>query len=89
MSSHTEQIAMPRYRCHKEVRALLVKSVKKTGATTTLEFADKRFPPHVVDYFFVQRYNPKPGGYFVVFYDGAYAFFTAAEFERECTLITI
>lgn len=79
---------MPKYRSHKEVWALKIKTVEpllpETGAVT-LTFEDEGFAPRIVDV--DNRPKPEPGWYFVVYRDAYHSFSPAKEFEEGYTLI--
>jgi hypothetical protein len=60
-------IAMPRYRCHKEVHALQIKFV--TDDVMHFVLSDM-YAPHQASETLFARYRPQPGDYFVVYDDG-------------------
>lgn len=77
---------MPKYKCHKEVWALKIKSVSvqpgeegPSGATITPE--DSGYAPFEVDAEFYLKHQPKAGGYYVVYKDGYKSFSPAKAFE--------
>lgn len=74
---------MPRYRCHKEVSALKIKSIE--GNEITPE--DEGFAPFLVEKEYLQKHNPKAGGYYVVYADGYVSFSPAGAFEDGYTKI--
>lgn len=98
---------MPRYRSHKEVWALKIKSVERklptvaelqeileghpdkesriVGAVITPE--DERYAAFEVDQSYVQKHDPKAGGYYVVYKDGYKSFSPAEAFEEGYTAI--
>lgn len=95
---------LPRYKCHKEVWALKIKSIRilrptiqqlqdllddKTGeivgAIITPE--DDSYAPFEVPKAYVDKHEPKPGGYYVVYEDGYKSFSPAEAFESGYTLI--
>lgn len=83
---------MPRYRCHKEVWALKIKSVENApghyltrGKILTPE--DSRYAPFEVSQEYVDKHAPVAGGYYVVYKDGYKSFSPAAAFEEGYTLI--
>lgn len=89
---------MPRYRCHKEVRALKVKQVivhdppagmACQGGFLFFEKATRlSFDPHVgVSLEFLQKHDPQPGGYYVLYEDGYTSFSPAQAFESGYTRI--
>jgi len=91
---------IPRYRCHKEVRALKIKEVildsvlaekeeRETdgGAILIFEATSNQLSEQKVDYSYMKKHSPKAGGYYVV-YEGGYTSFSPAEaFEKGYTLI--
>jgi len=78
------QIEMPRYRSHKEVWALKIADVKKDSTVTgsaILIFENNRYVPIRVLYDYIQKHNPQPGGYYVVYQDGYKSWSPAEAFE--------
>lgn len=80
---------MPRYKCHKEVWALKIKSIdfdplkarqenRETDGTATIHPEDPRYGPIAVDGAYVRKHDPQPGGYYVV-YEGGYKSFSPAD----------
>jgi hypothetical protein len=81
--------AMPRYRCHKEVRALKIEKLlpKPDGtAITTILRCEGGFMVKVGAQYML-RNNPEPGGYYVVYEDGYESFSPAKAFEDGYTRI--
>lgn len=76
------QIQMPRYKCHKEVWALKIDAVD--GGE--LRFTDSRYAPMYVGPAWVDKFNPQPGGYLVVYADGYRSYSPAKAFEEGYTL---
>ena len=88
---------MPKYRSHKEVWALKIKSIEfdqdeyksisadQEIATITPE--EEGYGPFRVDFAYCNKHNPKKGGYYVVYKDGYRSFSPAKEFEEGNTLI--
>ena len=83
---------MPRYRCHKEVWALKIQSIdfdsykarqesRETDGSAVLTPEDPRYGPITVDWVYVRKHDPKPGGYYVVYKDGYKSFSPADAFE--------
>lgn len=68
---------MPRYRSHKEVWALKIKSIE--GNVITPE--EEGFAPFEVDARYFEKHEPKAGGYFVQYRDGYKSWSPASEFE--------
>jgi hypothetical protein len=84
-------VEMPRYKCHKEVWALQVKSVSLPpllqneewdGKQLQLVFEDSRYAPIFVDSPMFSRYSPKQGDYYVVYSDGYKSFSPKQAFEE-------
>lgn len=87
------QIEMPRYKCHKEAWALKIKRVRtdadtptktkgeQLGGAAVLEFEDTLYAPRQVGAAFVEKHNPAPGDYFVVYKDGYQSISPARVFE--------
>lgn len=81
------QSEMPRYQCHKQVRALKIRAVVSTIHGPTLDFTDRPDDALVVGEAWVARHRPEAGGYYVVYEDGYASFSPAAAFESGYTLI--
>lgn len=96
-SLNVGQREMPRYKCHKEVWALKIKEIQQAPANQERMHAggDWYLIPEDSSYGrvcvghndFVQKHNPKPGGYYVVYDDGYKSYSPAAAFESGYTLI--
>lgn len=78
------QIEMPKYKSHKEVWALKIKSVD----ATTITPADNGYAPFEVPEQYIAKHDPKAGGYYVVYEDGYQSFSPADAFEGGYTLAT-
>jgi len=79
---------MPRYRCHKEVHALKIeKVVRMNDESGVLYPMDKRYGDFEVDTAYMQKHDPRAGGYYVVYADGYTSFSPAEAFEDGYTLI--
>ena len=93
---------LPRYRCHKEVSALKIKSIvfdqpvtlgddnSVLGANLTgasITPEDGRYGPIHVDADYLARHKPAVGGYYVVYKDGYKSYSPADAFEDGYTLI--
>jgi len=85
---------MPRYRCHKEVWALKIAAViiddhdsYSTGHGATIVPEDRRYAPLRVDYEYLRKHDPKPGGYYVVYDDGYASWSPAKAFEEGYALV--
>ena len=74
-------IEMPRYKCHKEVHALKIAAV---GGLTIFP-AEPGYRSFEVTSGFVDKHQPKAGGYYVVYEDGYQSFSPAQAFEEGYT----
>jgi hypothetical protein len=72
---------LPKYKCHKEVYALKIRSVDVQDGKTVLTPEDTVFAPFPVDEAYVQKHKPDAGGYYVVYADGYKSFSPAKAFE--------
>lgn len=85
------QREMPKYRSHKAVWALKIKSITppadgtEGGATITPE--DSGYAPFYVDSHYTAKHQPQAGGYYVVYEDGYKSFSPASAFESGYTRI--
>lgn len=81
-------IEMPKFLCKKEVWALKIKRVYINHVgKTLLIMEDKRYAPIEVSKEYVDKHEPKSGGYYVV-YKGGYKSFSPAEpFEEGYDLV--
>lgn len=98
MNDQTDQpktgAALPRYRCHKEVFALKITGVRQAPADQERIHAqgdwyldvEDPFAPVCVGHEFIEKHNPQPGGYYVVYQDGYASFSPAYAFESGYTL---
>lgn len=68
---------MPRYKSHKSVWALKIKSIDELRITPE----DAGYGPFLVDRAYIDKHQPQPGGYFVVYADGYKSFSPAKAFE--------
>lgn len=79
---------LPKYRCHKEVWALQIRTVTQErcpDGKTHLVFEDGRHAPREVTRAWYEKHQPQPGGYFVVYEDGYESYSPAAAFEAGYT----
>lgn len=79
------QREMPRYRCHKEVWALKISTVKPSPLPENymiLTFDESEYAPMHVDFDWYFKHKPSVGGYYVVYKDGYTSFSPAAAFEE-------
>lgn len=80
---------MPQYQCHKRVRALKIaatEAMKDGSVIITPE--DESFQPFRVTPGYVDKHDPLPGGYFVLYEDGYESFSPAEAFEDGYTRIS-
>jgi hypothetical protein len=73
---------MPRYKCHKKVWALEIKSIEPLEGFARIYFVDTRYAPMQVTNGYVAKHNPQPGGYYVVYKDGYKSYSPAKAFEE-------
>jgi hypothetical protein len=84
--------SMPLYQCHKVVRAFQIKKISATyvdsgdGGRTritgrTIIPVIENLAPIKVDEVWYQKFNPKAGGYFVVYEDGYTSYSPQKAFE--------
>jgi hypothetical protein len=87
---------LPRYRSHKEVRALQIERVGRKiidGGTPpehvvrSVEFTNRAYGPINLPHVMFLRYMPVPGDYYVVYDDGYDSFSPKKAFEEGYTLI--
>lgn len=89
---------MPRYKCHKEVWALKIKSIaldrdearltgRETDGSAKLTVEEPRYAPVKVSGDYMHKHKPHVGGYYVVYEDGYKSFSPAKAFEDGYTLI--
>jgi hypothetical protein len=89
---------MPKYKCHKEVHALKIASIERdsekarrenreTDGTALITPVEDGYASFKVQNEYLRKYDPRVGGYYVV-YEGGYKSFSPAEaFEDGYTLI--
>jgi hypothetical protein len=83
-------IELPRYKCHKEVRALKIAEVQdpteagseSDGSRLLVPVESDRYLPIRVDGNYVNKHNPEAGGYYVVYQDGYTSYSPAKAFEE-------
>jgi len=79
---------LPRYRCHKEVWAVKIKAIKNNPEEGwQIIPADEGYPAIHVPYSYMEKHNPVPGGYYVVYEDGYESWSPAEAFEAGYTRI--
>jgi len=78
----------PRYRCHKEVHALKIKSIDvlENGDAIIMP-EDEGYPSFQVSAEYMAKHKPQVGGYYVVYADGYKSWSPAEAFESGYTLI--
>lgn len=92
MTGAENMAELPKYRCHKEVWALKIERIDNphpdpNDGSRDLVFDNKTFLPMRVDYEYMQKHDPQPGGYYVQYKDGYKSFSPAKPFEDGYTLI--
>lgn len=90
MTAAEGALSLPRYRCHKEVRALKIARVEfpmGQASGALLVPVDEGYAPFRVDADYLWKYDPQPGGYYVVYKDGYASFSPADAFEDGYTRI--
>ena len=89
-------IEMPRYKCHKEVWALKIRSVTHNSVLAALSGNEsdgsavivpdeEGYAEFRVDADYVRKHKPEAGGYYVVYKDGYKSFSPVAAFEEGYT----
>jgi hypothetical protein len=78
---------MPRYRCHKEVWALKIKSLDYITGKWHLTPENTAYAPFPLDDAYMDKHQPKAGGYYVLYKDGYKSFSPAEAFEDGYTRI--
>lgn len=82
---------IPRYACHKKVRAFKIKSITggtaETDGVVTIIPEDENIAPVEVGRDYVKKHDPEEGGYYVRYEDGYESFSPAAAFEAGYTRI--
>ena len=85
---------MPKYKCHKEVWALKIRSVayeraEQWPSAAILTVEEEGYEPVHVSQEYVEKHKPQVGGYFVVYEPDGYQSFSPADvFEAGYTLIS-
>ncbi len=81
-------VGLPRYKCHKEVRALKIADIgnpNQPGAeddgSRMIVPAEEGYAPFTVDHSYMSKHKPEVGGYYVVYADGYQSYSPAAAFE--------
>lgn len=89
-------IEMPRWKCHKEVHALKIRSVtdptppgNESDGSRLLHFDDVGYGAHRVPHDYVRKHNPQAGGYYVIYDDGYASWSPAKAFEDGYTRVGV
>jgi hypothetical protein len=90
-----KSVEMPRYKSHKEVWALKIKSIVRDGEGENRESdgsaiiapEEEGYAPFRVEGEYMHKHKPQVGGYYVVYKDGYKSFSPADAFEEDNTLI--
>lgn len=92
-------IEMPKYKSHKKVWALKIKSIvrdsdlakedgnRETDGSAMITPEEEGYAPFKVDWQYVSKHKPQVGGYFVQYKGGYKSFSPADAFEDGYTLI--
>lgn len=80
---------MPRYKCHKRVWALKIQGISRSEETgrALIYPVELGYAPIEVTEEYLQKHQPKSGGYYVVYEDGYKSFSPAEAFESGYTPI--
>jgi len=81
-------IEMPRYKSHKVVWALKIKAIYRggdDGEQIMITPAESGYADFSVDAAYVNKHDPRVGGYYVVYPDGYKSWSPAAAFEEGYT----
>lgn len=80
---------MPKYRCHKVVRAMQIAEVlrRQNVHSCVVIPSDETLAPISISGDWVHRHKPEPGGYYVVYEDGYASYSPATAFEEGYDLI--
>jgi hypothetical protein len=73
---------MPKYLCHKEVRALKIREVERRNGAYWLTFVDDGYAPIQVTDAWIDRFGPTRNSYYVVYADGYASVSPAKAFEE-------
>lgn len=82
-------IELPRYKSHKEVWALKIKEAKVVDSDGggVISFEDARYADIAVEPEYMNKHEPKAGGYYVVYKGGYKSFSPADAFEEGYSLV--
>ena len=88
--AEVEQVEMPKYVCHKEVRAFKIGDIQTGGMgmfSLVPAVAPGGIAPVGVDSDYIDRHIPQVGGYYVKYEDGYDSYSPAEAFESGYTLM--
>ena len=91
-------VELPKYRCHKEVYAVKIKTIKydsdlavsigrETDGSAMIIPEGKGYEPIKVNHEYVRKHKPQEGGYYIVYKDGYKSYSPAKAFEEGYSLI--
>lgn len=78
---------LPKYVCHKEVRALKIRSIDRRDGKYFVVPFDERFGPIEVQDSWIDKHGAKAGMYYVVYKDGYVSVSPARAFEEGYTAV--
>lgn len=79
---------LPRYKCHKEVCALQIKSIQPVvGGSAIITPVEGSYAPFTVDADYVAKHKPQATGFYVVYDDGYRSYSPSKAFEEGYTRI--
>lgn len=82
----SETKPLPKYLCHKEVRAVKIARIEHLGyGKYELIPAEAGYEPIKVDAKWIDRFGPTPGSYYVLYQDGYSSVSPAKAFEEGYT----
>ena len=78
---------LPRYKCHKEVSALKINlvGVNEANGMGLITPEDRTYATFDVSKDYMDKHDPKTGGYYVIHEDGYKSFSPAEAFEEDYT----
>ena len=93
-----QEVEMPRYKCHKAVRALKIRKIhtdqedarqegRESDGHATITPEEPGYAPLWVDTEYMRKHKPVVGGYYVVYADGYKSFSPAKAFEDGYTKV--
>lgn len=81
-----DEMELPLYNCHKQVRALKIAKIRHHDHGATICPAEGEYSAFDVDNDYINKHDPVPGGYFVLYKDGYTSYSPAEPFEAGYTL---